>query len=94
MNIHTSARPSTARAHCSPRTLIEQVMSMTMLQKFHDPMLAIADKLTSQNGSKSIGNTASLHDLLVGVDSNRACVQLLVVPSCEYTLVSCLAEWS
>ena len=41
-----------------------------MLQKFHDPMLAIADKLTSQNGSKSIGNTASLHDLLVGVDSN------------------------
>lgn len=48
-----------------------EVQSIAALRKMHDPQLALRDKLTSQDGSKSYANSSAAHQDLVGVHATN-----------------------
>ena len=59
---------------------LAEVMAKAALLKLHDPRLALADKLTSQEGANSLGKNAEAHEVTKGahvsnctVESNFAC---------------------
>ena len=59
---------------------LAEVMAKAAMLKLHDPKLALADKLTSQEGANSLGKNAEAHEATKGahvsnctVESNFAC---------------------
>ena len=70
-----------ANAATTAKTVeLAEVMAKAALLKFHDPKLALADTLTSQDGVNSIGKNAEAHAATVGahttndtVESNFGC---------------------
>ena len=59
------------------------------LRKLHDPKLALADKLTSQEGAKSFSKSAQAHTDTIGLDATNDRLAESVFGVYDYVLRRC-----
>lgn len=66
----TPTDASNVQAHAKTIEYL-QVQCAAGLRKMHDPKLALLDKLSSHNGSKSVGNSTTAHEDTMGVHATN-----------------------
>ena len=66
-----------------------EVQCVAGLRKLHDHKLALADKLTSQEGAKSFGKSAQAHADSIGLDATNDRLAESVFGTYDYWLRRC-----